>query len=198
MTNPPSAAPTSQALAAADDHPPAGHDSATQPLAPDMTDELLPTDAALDAVESLAAVTLAPVAELRHSPWLLRAAMACQVAATVAVGATAWSLDLPDWWVFLAMGVATTVLVGNIMRWRRRWGWIRRTVLTAFSCSATLVWLILLIDRAQAGTRNLTRDDAASPWFWLPATLLVAALVLLVLHFVIGTRRDRAWVRQLG
>lgn len=185
--------PTQHVVPPAD--PPSDDVASAAPPLHTAEDEALPAED-LGAVESLAAVTLAPVARLQHAPWLLRSAMACQVTATVAVGSLAWWLGLADWGAFLAMGAASNVLVGNIMRWRLRWGWIRRGLLTAFSCGVTWVWILLLLDRAVAGTRQLVRDEAASPWFWLPASLLVASFVLLVLHFVIGTRRDQAWLRQ--
>lgn len=140
-------------------------------------------------LETLAEVTLAPVQELRHSPRWLRLAMAAHLLSTFATGLVALYVDLGDWLVYLAMGVATNILAGNFMRWRRNAGIFRRTVLTLLALATTSVWGNLLIDRAVSPLVGTAAG--ATPWFWVPVGLLVAASLLLVLHLVTSVRHDR-------
>ncbi len=140
-------------------------------------------------LETLAEVTLAPVHELRHSPWWLRWAMSAHLLSTLATLGVALHVQASDWGVYLAMGVATNILAGNFMRWRRSAGWLRRTFFTLLALAVTAVWGNLLIDRAlspQVGT-----SAGATPLFWLPAALLVVASVLLAGHLATSLRHDR-------
>lgn len=147
-----------------------------------------------DVMDALADVALAPVAEIRHSPLLLQWAMLCAVMATGAAPLVVWQSKGEDWGVYLAIAAATAILAGNFMRWRRRWGWVRRGLGLAMALLVLVAWSALLIDRAVAGLRHDAQLllTAASPWFWVPVGLNLATAVLLVLHYIIGTRRDRA------
>jgi len=150
------------------------------------------TDSAAAAVGAFADVALAPVAGIRSSPWLLRGAMLCLLAAAAAAPWAVWTARHPDWGVYLAGGAATAILAGNFMRWRRRWGWLRRGIFVAAALAVVAVWTALLIDRAAAPSAPGAALLAGSPAFWLPAGLCAGAVVLLLLHYVIDTRRDRA------
>ena len=153
-----------------------------------------PHGGAYEAMEAIADVALAPMAEIRKSPWLLRLAMLAAVLAAAAAPWVAWQTNGEDWGVYLAAGVATAILVGNFMRWRRRWGWFRRGFNVALALLVLAAWSALLVDRAVAGLRHDAHLllAAASPWFWLPVGLNVATAVLVVLHYIIGTRREHA------
>ncbi|MBI5610221.1 MAG: hypothetical protein HY902_15195 [Deltaproteobacteria bacterium] len=140
-------------------------------------------------LETLADVTLAPVQELRHSPRWLRLAMAAHLLSTFATGLVALYIDLGDWLVYLAMGVATNILAGNFMRWRRNAGLLRRTILTLLALATTGIWGNLLIDRAVSPL--IGTAAGATPWFWVPVALLVAASVLLLAHLITSLRHDR-------
>ncbi|MBM4345852.1 MAG: hypothetical protein FJ100_20970 [Deltaproteobacteria bacterium] len=149
---------------------------------------------ALAAVGAIADVALAPVQEIRRSPWLLRFAMVSVTMAALAVWFVAWHTGQPDVSAYAVGGIATTVLVGNFMRWRRRWGWVRRGLHLAAAWLVLAGWTALLVDRAVAGQPadpTLGEFVAGSAWFWLPAAANGAAAVLLVGHFAVATRRDR-------
>ncbi len=134
-------------------------------------------------------MTLAPVQELRHSPRWLRLAMAAHLLSTLATALVALYIDLGDWLVYLAMGVATNILAGNFMRWRQNAGLVRRVVLTVLALATTSVWGNLLIDRAVSPL--IGTAAGATPWFWVPVALLVAASLWLVVHLVTSVRHDR-------
>ncbi|MSQ81636.1 MAG: hypothetical protein EXR77_01800 [Myxococcales bacterium] len=172
-------------------NPPDGLDEPSDPGRPIVADS-----AARAAVEAFANVALAPVQEIRHSPWLLRSAMLLATGAGPLVGAAAWSSGQPDWVAYLIGGVSTTILVGNFMRWRRRWGWFRRGLHMAAALGVLATWSALLLDRAWAPTPDaaIAQFVAASSLFWLPFSANAGAAVLLVAHYITATRTDRRFV----
>lgn len=141
-------------------------------------------------LDALADMTMAPVAELRHSPWLLRLAMACQLFGTLAVLIVALHLQLGDWGIYLATGLGTNILAGNFMRWRRRSGWVRRFLHTSAAVLVSVAWSILLLDRAIS--RQVSPDSSASPLFWIPGLLLVGSVPLLIAHMLTSLRLKKA------
>lgn len=149
----------------------------------------------VEAVEAFAELTLAPVAVLRRGHWTHRAAIISHLLAGLAAGAVAWRLQLDDWGVYLGAGLTATVLAANFLRWKPRWGWLRRSVLTAAALAVTLLWAALLFDRAQASVRGL-RDRSASAWFWIPTAGLALSVALIIAQLVIRTRRDRQLQRS--
>lgn len=143
------------------------------------------------AVEAIADVTLAPVGNLRSRSWPLRTAALLHF---VAAGAAIWvalELTLEDWQVYALAGFGTAVLSGNFLRWRRRWGWVRRALRLLAALAVDLVWGLLLLDRAVAGARGAHSSDSASPHFFVPLALLAAGAVLSAVHFVLDTRASR-------
>lgn len=146
---------------------------------------------AVEAVEALAEMTLAPVASLRRGHWTHRAAVLVHLSGGVAGGVTAWRLGLADWGVYVAGGLCASVLAANFLRWKRRWGWFRRGAQTLAALVVTIVWGALLFDRAQASVRS-TSDPSASAWFWIATASLALAVPLLIAQYVVRTRSDRA------
>ncbi len=146
---------------------------------------------AAEAVEALAETTLAPVASLRRGHWTHRAAVLVHLSGGIAGGVAAWRLGLTDWGVYLTGGLCASVLVANSLRWKRRWGWLRRGAQTTVAVAVTLAWGALLFDRAQASVRA-SGDPSASAWFWIPTAALALAVPLLVAQYIVRTRRDRA------
>ena len=146
---------------------------------------------AVEAVEALAEMTLAPVVGMRRGHWTHRAALLVHLSGGLLGGIAAWRLGLTDWGVYLLGGLCTSVLAANFLRWKRRWGWLRRGGQTLAALAITVLWGALLFDRAQASVRG-TPDPSASAWFWAPTAALVLAIPLLIAQFLIRTRRDRA------
>lgn len=146
---------------------------------------------AVEAVEALAEMTLAPVASLRRGHWTHRSAVLVHLAGGLAGGIAAWRLGLADWGVYLAGGLCASVLAANFLRWKRRWGWWRRGAQTAAALFVTIVWGALLFDRAQASVR-ISGDPSASAWFWVPTAALALSVPLVIAQYIVRTRRDRA------
>lgn len=131
---------------------------------------------------------------MRKSPWLLRAAMLAATLAALAVWFASWHSAQPDSSAYVVGGVATTILVGNFMRWRRRWGWLRRALHLGAALVVLAGWTALLVDRALAGDPSdptLAEFVAGSTWFWLPTVANCVAAALLLGHYVVATRSDR-------
>lgn len=155
------------------------------------------------AAHALADVAMAPMDEIRHSPWLLRVAMLLLLAAAPLAGWAALRSSQPDWGAYLAAGLCTFVLVGNFMRWRRKWGWLRRALHLAAALAVLAVWTALLADRALGSAAPQPAGDglgdlaATSPWHWWPVGCHAAAVALLVSHYLVATRRDRQWLASL-
>lgn len=140
------------------------------------------------AVEALADVTLAPVGNLRSRSWPLRTAALLHFAAALAGIWVAIDLGLEDWQVYAAGGLGTAILSGNFLRWRRRWGWIRRAIRVLMALVVDVVWGLLLLDRALAGASGSHPSDAASPHFAVPLALLCVGAVLSIVYFITDTR----------
>jgi hypothetical protein len=163
-------------------------------IAPEPTAEPGTAESALhstvEAVEAFAELTLAPVAVLRRGHWTHRVAVFVHLLAGLTAGTVAWRLALDDWGVYLGAGLSATVLSANFLRWKRHWGWVRRSLLTSAALGVTLLWGALLFDRAQASVRGL-RDPSASKWFWIPTAALALAVALIIAQLIVRTRRDR-------
>lgn len=169
----------------------APEDSAVAPVTaaePNAGDSAL--HSTVEAVEAFAELTLAPVAVLRRGHWTHRVAVFVHLLAGLAAGTVAWRLKLDDWGVYLGAGLSATVLAANFLRWKRHWGWVRRSLLTSAALGVTLLWGALLFDRAQASVRGL-RDPSASKWFWIPTAALALAVALIIAQLIVRTRRDR-------
>ncbi len=155
---------------------------------------------ALVAVGAIADVALAPVQEIRRSPWLLRAALLAATLSALAVWFVAWRTGQPDLSAYVVGGGAATILVGNFMRWRHRWGWIRRGLHLAAALTVLLAWTALLLDRALAGDPTepaLAEFVAGSRWFWMPVVANGIAAALLLGHYVVaGRANDRQLARS--
>lgn len=143
------------------------------------------------AVEALADVALAPVGNLRSRSWPLRSAALLHFAAAFAGIWVAVDLRLEDWQVYAAAGLGTAILSGNFLRWRRRWGWLRRAIRVLMALIVDAVWGLLLLDRAVAGASGTHPSDAASAHFAVPLALLCAGAVVSVVYFVLDTRAAR-------
>lgn len=148
------------------------------------------------AVEAIADVTLAPVGNLRSRSWPLRTAALLHFASAAAAIWVAMELALEDWQVYAGVGFGTAVLSGNFLRWRRRWGWVRRAIRLLGVLLVDLVWGLLLLDRAAAGAQGVHSSEAASAHFAVPLALLCAGALLSAVHFVLDTKAARAPQRE--
>ncbi len=144
------------------------------------------------AVEAIADITLAPVGNLRSRSWPLRTSALLHFAAAGAATWVGWDAGLRDWQVYLVSGLGTAVLVGNFLRWRRRWGWFRRTLRLGMALAVDAIWGLLLFDRAYAGALSHGDSPAASVRFAIPLLLLVAGAVLAVVHLLLDTKAAKA------
>jgi len=134
------------------------------------------------AIQTLADVTLAPVAEvLGHARWL-RAAIMLHLLSTISATLVAWHAGFASWQLYSWMGLFMVILVGNFMRWRRSVGQFRRIVATLAAAGVCVGWSALLLDRARGAIGNNYADS--SPAFWLPTVLLWLCAGLLIAHLV--------------
>lgn len=134
------------------------------------------------AIQTLADVTMAPVAEvLGHARWL-RAAIMLHLLSTISTTIIGWHAGFASWQLYSWMGLFLVILVGNFMRWRQSVGLFRRFVATLCAVGVCGLWSLLLLDRARGVIGNNYADY--SPAFWLPTVMQWLCAGLLIAHFV--------------
>jgi len=154
--------------------------------------EPTPHEQAHPAIHALADATLAPVqAALRGHEWFLRSALVLHLCATASVAFVARHLGLTDWQLYLWMGVCVTILTANFMRWSDRAGWLRRSVSTVLAVVTTLVWALLLADRARGPLERIEGQPVElHGLLWIPVALLSLSMLGLTAHiFALGPPR---------
>lgn len=171
------------------DQAPSDGESAALPL------ERQPAEAPHGAMQTLADVAMAPVAEVLHGhAWWLRAAMLLQFLATGAVGFIGFRQGLGEWQAYLGLGACVTILIGNFMRWREISGFLRRLAGTLLALAVDFAWAVLLWDRARtpAWEDAFGRPVPAPGWFWAPLGMVVLSGALLIAHLLSAPRRKVA------
>ncbi len=105
-----------------------------------------------------------------------------------------WNLQFEDWYLYALMSLCTAIVVANYVRLGVRRSWMRRAVAMTFSSVVVLAWTGLLYEKTQVGwtvVDDVAVDLGAQGWFWIPVTLGLVTVTLLLSHLFVLMPRAR-------
>ncbi len=106
-----------------------------------------------------------------------------------------WNLQYEDWYLYALMNLCTAIVVANYARLGVRRVWVRRATAMSFSSVVVLAWTALLFEKTQVGwtvVDDVAVDLGAQGLFWVPVSLGLLTVVLLVTHLFVLMPRARA------
>ena len=123
-----------------------------------------------------------------------RLAVLVYLGAALSTTASAWILQFEDWYLYALMNLCTAIVVANYARLGVRRVWIRRATAMVFSSAVVLAWTALLYEKTQVGwtvVDDVAVDLGAQGLFWLPVSLGLVTVCLLVTHLFVLMPRAR-------
>ena len=130
-----------------------------------------------------------------RSHGVAKAAVWVYLAGALSTTVITWNLQFEDWYLYALMNLCTAIVVANYSRLGVRRTWVRRAATMTFSSVVVLAWTALLYEKTQVGwtvVDDVAVDLGAQPLFWVPVSLGLLTVCLLVTHLFVLMPRARS------